>query len=264
MLLAAVFAYPTSLRRRLAGAAFCLPFTFGVNLLRLDSMAWLGVHLRGVFDVVHELGWEAGVILIGAAGFALWVRVVESLDDVGARGVRVRGLLVSCGTFLVLFAGGMTLALRLGADRALGRAFIAATTPLGRALWGSAYPTPDLAVLAKPILFLTALVGYAALFLATPGVPLRRRANAALWGALLPGLVAGCVVTLTVGGARLGEIGRHPLSTASLLLAHLGLPMLAWILWSARLRREREAEALGGRAPSLPQVTKGGTREPRG
>jgi hypothetical protein len=239
MLLAAVLAYPAGLRRRLAVA---------VNLLRLDTMGWLGVHLPGAFRVMHELGWEAGVILVGALGFALWVRVAEALDREGPAVVRVRATLVSAAVFLVLFAGGMVVAVWLQADLALGRALVVLSTPLGSALWGDAYPPRHLAVFIKPMLFLTAFVGYAALFLATPGVPLRRRAWAALWGGVAPGVLGGVLGTLVVGAARLGEVGNHPLSVSVLLLGHLGVPLLAWALWSARLRREREAGAEAGRA----------------
>ena len=246
MLLAAVLAYPAGLRRRLWGVAFCLPFTFAVNLVRLDTMAWLGVHARGAFDVMHELGWETGVVLSGAAGFILWVLVGEALDAGRASVAGVRRAAGAAALFLALFAGGAWLAVLLQADVALGRAMAAATAPVGRALWGGAYPPPQLVVITKPILAVVALVGYAALFLATPGVPVRRRAWAALWGAALPVLGGAFLGTLVVGGAWIGAVGRHPLSVVVLLLANLGVPMLAWALWWSRARRARRAPAAVG------------------
>ena len=69
---AALLAFPASPRRRLIGLVIGLPLIQLLNVVRLASLLWLGVHHRPLFDLFHVAVWQAVMILIGVAIFAAW------------------------------------------------------------------------------------------------------------------------------------------------------------------------------------------------
>jgi len=227
LLVAAVAAYPALVRARLLGAALALPFVFFTNLARLDVMGWLLVHARDWFEFAHEVGWQAGVIFLGAFGFLLWARFVAHREKSGR-------IASSAALFVILFVAFALVALLAGADAWLAKLLLALAAPIGHALWGASYPPRGLeeGLDARPVLAIMA--GFVALFLATPGAPWRRRVGAALVGGALPGLVGGVADVLLLSGEALRRVPPGVLFTTLDALALLGLPLGAWIFWIAR------------------------------
>jgi exosortase H (IPTLxxWG-CTERM-specific) len=82
ILVAAVLAFPAGWRARAAGVIAGVCVIQAVNLLRVVSLFWLGVHHRSVFDLFHTAVWQTVLILLAVGLFVLWTR------RVGARGAR--------------------------------------------------------------------------------------------------------------------------------------------------------------------------------
>ena len=70
LFLIAVIVYPTGWRSRLIGAGLGIGGIFLVNVVRLVSLYYIGVHLPGFLDRAHQLIWQS--VLIGFA-VALWL-----------------------------------------------------------------------------------------------------------------------------------------------------------------------------------------------
>src|SRR5581483_10982939 len=230
MLLAAVVAYPASAQARALGALLSAPFVFAVNLLRLDTMGWLAARAPGWFALTHEVGWEAGVILAGAFGFLAWVRLVAQRD------APFHGRWEQALVSLAFFAGLTLVALGAGADAALGRLLVPALQPLGRTLWGAAFPPPGLSEGLDPQVFLVIFTGFAAVALASRRLPARRRLLVAL-GAAVPALLGALLHALVRSASLLGLMASDPLVYTLDALAFLGLPLAAWALWAIPSRR---------------------------
>lgn len=84
LLVAAIFAFPATLRSRLIGIAVAIVGIELVNIVRLVCLVWLGEHYRAVFDFFHVGVWQMLVILAAISMFVLWSlkfaekRLVES------------------------------------------------------------------------------------------------------------------------------------------------------------------------------------------
>lgn len=72
LLVAAILAFPSTLRSRLAGLMVAAVAIELLNLVRLSSLFLLGEHYRRVFDFVHVAVWQSLVILAAIAIFILW------------------------------------------------------------------------------------------------------------------------------------------------------------------------------------------------
>ena len=72
LLVAAIFAFPATLRSRLIGATVASVAIELLNLVRLSSLFWLGEHNRRVFDFVHIAVWQTLIILAAISIFILW------------------------------------------------------------------------------------------------------------------------------------------------------------------------------------------------
>lgn len=68
--LVCVLAYPASWRAKWQGVAIAVPILWMVNLLRLVSLFYIGVHFPAAFVWAHEVVWEA---LLAAAFISLWL-----------------------------------------------------------------------------------------------------------------------------------------------------------------------------------------------
>jgi exosortase H (IPTLxxWG-CTERM-specific) len=72
LLVAAIAAFPATLRSRLAGVAAASVAVVLLNLVRLSSLFWLGEHYRSLFDLFHVAVWQSLVVLAAIAIFFLW------------------------------------------------------------------------------------------------------------------------------------------------------------------------------------------------
>jgi exosortase H (IPTLxxWG-CTERM-specific) len=72
LLVAAILAFPATLRSRLSGLVIASVAIELVNLVRLSSLFWLGEHYRRIFDLFHIAVWQSLVILAAIAIFVLW------------------------------------------------------------------------------------------------------------------------------------------------------------------------------------------------
>lgn len=68
---AAILAYPSTLRRKLAGWAVALPLIFALNLVRIVTCAWRLGH--GDYYFLHEQLWPAVVIVAALALWLVWL-----------------------------------------------------------------------------------------------------------------------------------------------------------------------------------------------
>jgi exosortase H (IPTLxxWG-CTERM-specific) len=72
LLVAAIMAFPASLRSRIigmlvAGCALAL-----LNLIRLSSLFWLGANHRRIFDLFHITVWQSLIIIAAISMFMIW------------------------------------------------------------------------------------------------------------------------------------------------------------------------------------------------
>jgi len=72
LFLIAVLAYPTGWRSKLIGAAVGVGGIFAINVIRLVSLYYIGVHLPGFLDSAHQLIWQSLLIVFAVALWLLW------------------------------------------------------------------------------------------------------------------------------------------------------------------------------------------------
>lgn len=73
LFLAAVFAYPCRWREKALGLAVGVTGIFLVNLVRVVSLYYVGIHFPVFFERVHILVWQPLVILSAVSLWLLWV-----------------------------------------------------------------------------------------------------------------------------------------------------------------------------------------------
>ncbi len=71
---AAVVAFPATRRQRWAGLLAGFVVIEILNLIRVVSLFWLGVHRPGIFELFHAAVWQTVLILLAVALFVLWSR----------------------------------------------------------------------------------------------------------------------------------------------------------------------------------------------
>jgi len=69
---AAVIASPARLRAKLVGIGIGVTGIFAVNVVRLVSLYYVGVHLPGLLDIVHLLIWQSLLIAFAVGLWLLW------------------------------------------------------------------------------------------------------------------------------------------------------------------------------------------------
>jgi exosortase/archaeosortase family protein len=72
LFLIAVLAYPTGWRSKLIGAAMGVGGIFALNVVRLVSLYYIGVHLPGFLDSAHQLIWQSVLIVTAVVLWLLW------------------------------------------------------------------------------------------------------------------------------------------------------------------------------------------------
>ena len=70
----AVVASPLALRVKLPGIAIGTVCLWLINLVRIVSLVWVGVHFPKVFDMIHGQIWQAAFIVLAIVFWAVWVQ----------------------------------------------------------------------------------------------------------------------------------------------------------------------------------------------
>jgi archaeosortase B (VPXXXP-CTERM-specific) len=81
----AVAAFPTRWRAKLAGVALGVVCIFAINLVRLVSLYFVGVHWPQILDAVHLLIWQSLLIALAVALWSVWAGRVTVIRRRGAR-----------------------------------------------------------------------------------------------------------------------------------------------------------------------------------
>ncbi len=72
LFLIAVVAFPVGWRSKLLGVGLGVAGVFLVNIVRLVSLYYIGVHLPGFLDSAHQLVWQSVLIVFAVALWLLW------------------------------------------------------------------------------------------------------------------------------------------------------------------------------------------------
>lgn len=72
LFLVAVAAFPARWTGKLVGAGIGIVGIFSVNVIRLVSLYFIGVHWPNILDPAHQLIWQSLLILIAVALWLLW------------------------------------------------------------------------------------------------------------------------------------------------------------------------------------------------
>ncbi|MFC2078776.1 hypothetical protein ACFLSZ_02230, partial [Candidatus Bipolaricaulota bacterium] len=72
LFLIAVVAFPARWLSKLIGAGIGIGGIFVVNIVRLVSLYFIGVHWPGFLDQAHQLIWQSLLIVIAVALWLLW------------------------------------------------------------------------------------------------------------------------------------------------------------------------------------------------
>jgi len=72
LFLIAVIAFPTGWRSKLIGAGIGIAGIFLLNVARLVSLYYIGVHLPEFLDLAHQLVWQSVLIVFTVALWLLW------------------------------------------------------------------------------------------------------------------------------------------------------------------------------------------------
>lgn len=173
----AVLAYPARWRQRGFGVLIGLPLVFALNVVRLVSMAWLGVRWPSLYEQAHGLWWQALVILAIGLGWLVWARYAEAQQRGIKAAGRVREVGVAVAIFLAVVAALEFGAAWTGAIHAYGSLVDEVSTGLSRLLFGARgeFFWPPGSLEFEHSLLFGALAGIAGLYLATPRVPVRTR-----------------------------------------------------------------------------------------
>ena len=68
----AVIAYPTRWRSSVLGVGIGIAGIFALNVVRLVSLYFVGVHFPGILDTVHLLVWQSLLIAFAVLLWLLW------------------------------------------------------------------------------------------------------------------------------------------------------------------------------------------------
>ena len=85
---AAVLAFPTGWRERLAGFALGIPLIYAANVLRIATLLAVGRYHPGVLDFLHLYLWQATLILVITGTWLLWIALVVRRGQAALAGAR--------------------------------------------------------------------------------------------------------------------------------------------------------------------------------
>lgn len=255
---AAVIAYPTDRRSRAWGVAAGAAALFVVNLLRLVSLGWVGLHARASFDAVHMYWWQVfyvagtGVLWFAWAWWTSGARTLLPSRKAVSLPRPTTTVIVVVGQLLVfavlgLWAHGADLYYRL------------LNVPIGlfaHVLWGGQVhvnsPSAETA-LATYTGNYAQLAAVVALFLVSPGLDLRKRVRGVVRWALPSVIALHVAETLWLATVQVhasteeAEGLWHRSGSIDYVLAyvlHIGLSLVVWQVWLQRTRGEEERRQL--------------------
>ena len=84
VLIAAIFAFPASWRRKLAGLAIGVLAVQALNIVRVISLFYLGQWNFDAFEFAHRYVWQALIMLDVLIVWLLWVRALPRASPVPA------------------------------------------------------------------------------------------------------------------------------------------------------------------------------------
>ncbi len=87
---AAVLAFPSSWKRRLLGLGAGFLAIQVLNLFRVVSLFWIGLHRPALFNSSHTVIWQSIVVLFGVLLFLIWASRQGRLSSEPAPAVRER------------------------------------------------------------------------------------------------------------------------------------------------------------------------------
>jgi archaeosortase B (VPXXXP-CTERM-specific) len=74
-----MLAYPSSLKKKLWGALFGIPFIFLINIIRMVFIAVICNYRPDAFEFLHLYFWQVALILIILCTWILWIeKIVKS------------------------------------------------------------------------------------------------------------------------------------------------------------------------------------------
>lgn len=76
IVIAAVLAFPSTAREKLIGLLMGILGVHAINLVRILTLYWIGLHWPHWFERFHYYVWQTGVIIISMAIWILWAEVV--------------------------------------------------------------------------------------------------------------------------------------------------------------------------------------------
>jgi len=81
LFLAAILAFPASLRKKVVGAVAGVALLLAINLLRIISLFYIRVHFPAAFEIMHVEVWQALFIFLALLCWIVWVaRVMRTVD----------------------------------------------------------------------------------------------------------------------------------------------------------------------------------------
>jgi exosortase/archaeosortase family protein len=249
LFVAAVCAYPASARQRLRGLMVGIPFLLGLNVLRLVTLGWAGLHVPRWYEVLHAFWWQAFLIMVLGLGWYLWVRF--TIQGTPASPTCAEAFKAGC-VFLSVVVALALAGMHLGVIDAYGKAILTLGSDLLGNFWG-------VRIAARGKSWFTLFhFGYAttisvlALFLATPRATWKRRLRAAVVLAipmmflieLVSFVVRFRVKTMTTAGQS-DWILPFNATVVALLTLRIVIPVAAWFAWARRdvLRRAAKGRA---------------------
>jgi exosortase/archaeosortase family protein len=72
LFISAVLASPVGFLSKLPGLAIGFFFLMAMNLVRVISLFYIGIHLPSWFDMAHHDIWQATFIILSILAWALW------------------------------------------------------------------------------------------------------------------------------------------------------------------------------------------------
>lgn len=240
--LLAVAAYPTGVRQRLLGLVG-IPLLVALNILRLVVLGWVGLYWERAFDNIHLYWWQALYIAGTGLLWFLWAWFVTGGAE-RPRWKAARAFLTVPATVLGVLVGMAALGSWIGlADIHAG--VLAATREfLGERLWAGTVPVVwrngHRSIVEYGLLSATI-----ALFLAAPGIDLRRRARAVLVVGVPVAFVVDVGLSIVLLTLRLQGPGPVAAAADGTLVAvawamRIGVVLIAWQTWFVREQQRRE------------------------